>query len=96
MISITPLIIISFISAAFTLYLFAGTQHGQFNPRTYRFNAGNINEYTLLFMHWVPINLLIIKADLFVIYFGSLCKILVCGARDVVTQNNSFYPPCNL
>lgn len=77
-----PVIIMSFMSAAFTLYLFAATQHGQTNSRIYRFNAGNVNEYTLLYMHWAPINIIILKADLFVLYLSSLNKILVCGAND--------------
>lgn len=91
LISLLPLIIISFMSAVFTLFLFAITQHGQFNSRIYGFNSGIINEYTLLLMHWAPLNLLILKADVFNLYFGSLNKILVCGAKDVVTQNNSIY-----
>lgn len=81
--SLGPIIIISFISATFTLYLFASTQHGQFNTRIYGFSSGLANEYILLSIHWVPINLLIIKADLFSIYLGSLNKTLTCGVRDV-------------
>lgn len=70
--SFLPLIVISFIRAAFTLYLFARTQHGQFNSSVYGFSSGIVNEYSLLAMHWVPINLIIIKADLFILYSDSL------------------------
>lgn len=62
-----PIIIMSFIRAGFTLYLFATTQHGQYNSRIYGFTSGTINEYILLGLHWVPINLIILKADLFII-----------------------------
>lgn len=46
-----PLIVTSFMSAAFTLYLFANTQHGQFNSRIYGFSSGIVNEYVLLALH---------------------------------------------
>lgn len=65
--NIIPIIVISFIRAGFTLYLFASTQHGQYNSRIYGFTSGTINEYILLGLHWVPINLIILKADLFII-----------------------------
>lgn len=65
--NVFPIIIISFIRAGFTLYLFASTQHGQYNSRIYGFTSGTINEYILLGLHWVPINLIILKADLFII-----------------------------
>lgn len=65
--NIFPIIIISFISAGFTLYLFASTQHGQYNSRIYGFTSGTINEFILLGLHWVPINFIILKADLFII-----------------------------
>lgn len=48
---VTPLIVISFIRAAFTLYLFAFTQHGSYNKSLYRFSSGSINEYLLLILH---------------------------------------------
>jgi hypothetical protein len=94
--SLTPLIVISFIRAAFTLYLFAGTQHGQINARTFGFTSGTVGEYTLLMFHWVPVNLMIAKADLFSLYFGSLNKILACGAGDVIAQDNSLTTAHNL
>jgi NADH-ubiquinone oxidoreductase chain 4 len=69
---VLPLIVISFIRAAFTLYLFAYTQHGTYNSGVYSFNSGSINEYLVLILHWVPINLLIIKSEMLVFYFCSL------------------------
>jgi NADH-ubiquinone oxidoreductase chain 4 len=71
-ITIIPLMVISFIRAAFTLYLFASTQHGQYNSSVYGFTAGSVSEYVLLGIHWVPVNMLILKADLFILYLGSL------------------------
>jgi NADH-ubiquinone oxidoreductase chain 5 len=77
-----PLAIMSFISAAFTLYFYSFTQHGVLNSRIYGFSTGKINEFTLFVLHWLPINLIILKAEIFIIYFNSLIKILACGAGD--------------
>jgi NADH-ubiquinone oxidoreductase chain 4 len=74
LLTVAPLMIISFIRAAFTLYLFSYTQHGTLNSGLYRFSSGNLNEYITLLLHWAPLNLLIIKADIFIIYFNSLIK----------------------
>lgn len=65
--------VISFISAAFTLYLFSYTQHGQPYRALYNFTPGNFNEFINLLLHWVPLNLIILKAEL-LIYFNSLNK----------------------
>lgn len=73
--------IISFISAAFTLYLFSYTQHGQPYRGLYNFTPGSFNEFINLLLHWVPLNLIIIKAELFV-YPNSLIKIPICGVGD--------------
>jgi NADH-ubiquinone oxidoreductase chain 4 len=70
--NIIPLMVMSFIRAAFTLFLFARTQHGQFNSSVYGFTSGSVSEYTLLGLHWVPVNIIILKADLFMLYLGSL------------------------
>lgn len=80
---IVPIIVMSFIRAAFTLYLFRTTQHGQPLNSMYGFNSGSINEFVLILLHWVPINCLILKSDLFILYFGSLIKILICGVKDM-------------
>nr|QUI76267.1 NADH dehydrogenase subunit 4 [Cloeon dipterum] len=56
----------SFMSAAFTLYLFSYTQHGQPYSGLYNFTPGNFNEFINLLLHWVPLNLIIMKAELFV------------------------------
>lgn len=70
--SIIPLIFMSFMSAAFTLYLFAFTQHGSYPNNIYSVSPGHANEYLSLFLHWLPINLIIVKSTLLVIYFNSL------------------------
>lgn len=63
------LIFISFFRAAYTLYLYSFSQHGKFNIRNYSFSFALNREYLVLFLHWFPLNLLIIKRDLIVFIF---------------------------
>lgn len=67
--SIISLIIISFFRAGYSLYLYSYTQHGKYNIRIYRFYSGISREYLLLILHWLPLNLLILKIDFFIIWF---------------------------
>nr|UPX88325.1 NADH dehydrogenase subunit 4 [Coenosia pumila] len=55
---------LSFFSAAYTLYLYAYSQHGKIFSGVYSFSSGMIREYLLLFLHWFPLNLLILKSDM--------------------------------
>nr|YP_009408833.1 NADH dehydrogenase subunit 4 [Ceratitis fasciventris]ASL05806.1 NADH dehydrogenase subunit 4 [Ceratitis fasciventris] len=56
--------LLSFFSAAYTLYLYAYSQHGKLFSGVYSFSGGNIREYFLLFFHWFPLNLLILKSEI--------------------------------
>lgn len=62
------LIFISFFSAAYTLYLYSFRQHGKFNVGNYSFSFALSREYLILILHWFPLNLLILKSDLIVLY----------------------------
>nr|QNE85539.1 NADH dehydrogenase subunit 4 [Rivellia syngenesiae] len=55
--------LLSFFSAAYTLYLYAYSQHGKGFSGVYSFSGGKIREFLLLFLHWFPLNLLILKSD---------------------------------
>nr|UPX88403.1 NADH dehydrogenase subunit 4 [Melanagromyza aenea] len=55
--------LLSFFSAAYTLYLFSYSQHGKIFTGSYSFSSGNLREYLLLFLHWLPLNFLIVKSD---------------------------------
>nr|YP_010586545.1 NADH dehydrogenase subunit 4 [Rhyacophila kando]UZZ44359.1 NADH dehydrogenase subunit 4 [Rhyacophila kando] len=63
------LILISFFSAAYSLYLFSFNQHGKLSINMLGCSSGKLREYLLLFLHWFPLNLLILKVDLFLIWF---------------------------
>ena len=67
---------ISFFRAAYTLYLFSFSQHGKLYSGLFATSRGQNREYLLLFLHWVPLNLLILKGDLVYLWlcFGSLGK----------------------
>nr|YP_009663911.1 NADH dehydrogenase subunit 4 [Hydrotaea aenescens]QCW07944.1 NADH dehydrogenase subunit 4 [Hydrotaea aenescens] len=56
--------LLSFFSAAYTLYLYAYSQHGKLFSGVYSFSGGLVREYLLLFLHWFPLNLLILKGEL--------------------------------
>nr|WKU84173.1 NADH dehydrogenase subunit 4 [Somula decora] len=58
------LVFLSFFSAAYTLYLYSYTQHGKLYSGIYSFSMGYNREYLLLFLHWFPLNLLILKSEL--------------------------------
>nr|AML25853.1 NADH dehydrogenase subunit 4 [Staphylinidae sp. BMNH 1274171] len=59
------LMLISFFSAAYSLYLYAYSQHGANSLSIYSFMNGNLREFLLLILHWLPLNLLVFKGELF-------------------------------
>nr|YP_010446980.1 NADH dehydrogenase subunit 4 [Loxocera lunata]UTM10345.1 NADH dehydrogenase subunit 4 [Loxocera lunata] len=62
--SMIMLSLLSFFSAAYTLYLYSYSQHGKIFSGNYSFSMGKIREYLLLFLHWLPLNLLIMKSEI--------------------------------
>nr|QHD47921.1 NADH dehydrogenase subunit 4 [Suwallia bimaculata] len=54
---------LSFFSAAYTLYLYSYSQHGKIYSGVYSCCMGFTREYVLLCLHWVPLNLLILKSE---------------------------------
>nr|UDY72225.1 NADH dehydrogenase subunit 4 [Attacus atlas formosanus] len=67
--SMILLMLISFFSAGYSLYLFSYTQHGKFYQGLYSFYMGVSREYLMLFLHWFPLNLMILKVDFMMIWF---------------------------
>nr|YP_010248802.1 NADH dehydrogenase subunit 4 [Sarcophaga gracilior]QTT58080.1 NADH dehydrogenase subunit 4 [Sarcophaga gracilior] len=63
-VSMLMLSLLSFFSAAYTLYLYAYSQHGKIFSGVYSFSGGSVREFLLLFLHWFPLNLLILKGDM--------------------------------
>nr|ATR80946.1 NADH dehydrogenase subunit 4 [Cricula trifenestrata] len=67
--SIFLLMMISFFSAGYSLYLFSFTQHGKIFQGLYSFYMGVSREYLMLFLHWFPLNMMILKVDYVMIWF---------------------------
>lgn len=77
--------LISFFRAVYSLYLFAYTQHGRLRLNLFSFNRCYLREYLLLILHYLPLNVLVLKRELFSlwVYLNSLIKILICGVKVV-------------
>nr|YP_010527085.1 NADH dehydrogenase subunit 4 [Agrius convolvuli]UXR12422.1 NADH dehydrogenase subunit 4 [Agrius convolvuli]WMQ52817.1 NADH dehydrogenase subunit 4 [Agrius convolvuli] len=65
--SMIMLMLISFFSAGYSLYLYSYTQHGKFYQGMYSFYSGVSREYLLLLLHWFPLNIMILKVEYFMI-----------------------------
>nr|YP_009971653.1 NADH dehydrogenase subunit 4 [Thor amboinensis]QNG57248.1 NADH dehydrogenase subunit 4 [Thor amboinensis] len=55
--------ILSFFSAAYSLYMYSMSQHGKFTSFMFSFCSGKLREYLILLLHWLPLNLLILKGS---------------------------------
>nr|YP_010034220.1 NADH dehydrogenase subunit 4 [Monochamus sparsutus]QOW83759.1 NADH dehydrogenase subunit 4 [Monochamus sparsutus] len=62
------LVLISFFSAAYSLFLYAYSQHGTVYSGMYSMYSGSFREYLLLFLHWFPLNLLVLKSEYFTLW----------------------------
>nr|ARH54398.1 NADH dehydrogenase subunit 4 [Harmonia quadripunctata] len=58
---------ISFFSAVYCLYLYSYSQHGYFFSSLYSFEMINYRELILIFMHWIPLNIILLKSDFFIV-----------------------------
>nr|YP_005089282.1 NADH dehydrogenase subunit 4 [Libythea celtis]YP_010879510.1 NADH dehydrogenase subunit 4 [Libythea lepita]ADP01769.1 NADH dehydrogenase subunit 4 [Libythea celtis]WHE44874.1 NADH dehydrogenase subunit 4 [Libythea lepita] len=68
-ISMIMLMGVSFFSAGYSLYLYSYTQHGKYNLGLYSFYSGVSREYLMLMLHWLPLNILVMKIDYSMIWF---------------------------
>nr|ALO77619.1 NADH deshydrogenase subunit 4 [Cantharidae sp. GENSP01] len=64
-ISMLVLMFLSFFAASYSLYLYSFSQHGKLSFSGFSMSSGSIREYLLLFLHWVPLNLLFLMSDIF-------------------------------
>nr|YP_637122.1 NADH dehydrogenase subunit 4 [Adoxophyes honmai]AAY57400.1 NADH dehydrogenase subunit 4 [Adoxophyes honmai] len=79
------LMLISFFSAGYSLYLYSYTQHGKYYCGIYSFYTGVSREYLMLMLHWLPLNILVMKIDYSMIWFylNNLYKMLICGIKNM-------------
>nr|AHA41542.1 NADH dehydrogenase subunit 4 [Diabrotica virgifera virgifera] len=57
--------LMSFFSAVYSLFLYSYSQHGMFFSGAYSFYNGLIREYMLLLLHWLPLNIMFLKMEIF-------------------------------
>lgn len=55
---------LSFFRAAYTLYMYSISQHGKYINSLFSCCSGKVREYLILMLHWLPLNLLILKRGL--------------------------------
>nr|YP_337857.1 NADH dehydrogenase subunit 4 [Lysiosquillina maculata]ABA18069.1 NADH dehydrogenase subunit 4 [Lysiosquillina maculata] len=61
--------LLSFFSAAYTLYLFSISQHGKYYNGVYSCCSGKVREYLVLMLHWLPLNLMFMVGSIMLIVF---------------------------
>nr|QIE12523.1 NADH dehydrogenase subunit 4 [Lemnia saucia] len=61
------LMLLSFFSAVYCLFLYSYSQHGVFFSGLYSFLNINFRELLLIILHWLPLNLILLKSDYFII-----------------------------
>nr|YP_010329962.1 NADH dehydrogenase subunit 4 [Nyctemera adversata]UNP54880.1 NADH dehydrogenase subunit 4 [Nyctemera adversata] len=62
-ISMIMLMLISFFSAGYSLYLYSYIQHGKYYFGIYSYYTGVSREYLMLMLHWLPLNIMVVKID---------------------------------
>nr|UZT67487.1 NADH dehydrogenase subunit 4 [Ganaspini sp. ZJUH 20220007] len=60
MMMITPLMLLSFFSVLYSMFLYCSTQHGYINKNMFIFNMINIREFIMISLHLIPIILMIL------------------------------------
>nr|YP_010414783.1 NADH dehydrogenase subunit 4 [Mythimna unipuncta]YP_010627130.1 NADH dehydrogenase subunit 4 [Targalla apicifascia]URT60137.1 NADH dehydrogenase subunit 4 [Mythimna unipuncta]WBK26821.1 NADH dehydrogenase subunit 4 [Targalla apicifascia] len=68
-VSMLMLMLISFFSAGYSLYLYSFIQHGKYYSGVYSYYMGVSREYLMLMLHWLPLNILVMKIDYSMIWF---------------------------
>nr|YP_010586417.1 NADH dehydrogenase subunit 4 [Nyctiophylax orbicularis]UZZ44205.1 NADH dehydrogenase subunit 4 [Nyctiophylax orbicularis] len=63
MINMIFIILISFFSVAYSLYIYTFCHHGKFLSGLVVYILGTYKDYLILIMHWLPMNFLILKFD---------------------------------
>nr|YP_006576237.1 NADH dehydrogenase subunit 4 [Sphaerotheriidae sp. HYS-2012]AFH54819.1 NADH dehydrogenase subunit 4 [Sphaerotheriidae sp. HYS-2012] len=55
---------LSFIGSIYSFYMYSQSQHGEMFKGFFTIKMVMVREYLLMFMHWVPLNVLVLKSDL--------------------------------
>lgn len=57
--------VISFMRCCYSVYLFSITQHGYIYSGLSSFSSVSVREYLLIVLHFIPLNFLFLKLDIF-------------------------------
>lgn len=58
-----PVFFIRFLAAAYSLYLYTGSQHGSYPDYMCGYSGGCFLPSLVGFLHWVPVNVLVLLVD---------------------------------
>nr|AWN56246.1 NADH dehydrogenase subunit 4 [Euborellia annulipes] len=67
--SVYLLMLTLFFGAMYCYYLYSYSQHGLIYTGIYLCHPGEIREFLLMMLHWLPLNFLILKSNLFLMSF---------------------------
>nr|AII02377.1 NADH dehydrogenase subunit 4 [Pennisetia hylaeiformis] len=67
--SMIMLMLISFFSASYSLYLYSYSQHGKYYLGIYSYFLSVSREYLLLMLHWLPLNIFVLKINNLMVWF---------------------------
>nr|ASM82652.1 NADH dehydrogenase subunit 4 [Eudohrnia metallica] len=62
--SMLAMMIMTFLAAGYSLYLYARSQHGSSGSALYAHGGGDVREYLGLMLHWLPLNAILLKCGL--------------------------------
>nr|YP_010278737.1 NADH dehydrogenase subunit 4 [Apachyus feae]UKE80569.1 NADH dehydrogenase subunit 4 [Apachyus feae] len=62
--SMIGLMAASFLGAAYSLYFYSKSQHGNVYTGSYAFSGGTVREFLLMSLHWIPLNFLILSGEI--------------------------------
>nr|YP_010309790.1 NADH dehydrogenase subunit 4 [Megetra punctata]UMR54907.1 NADH dehydrogenase subunit 4 [Megetra punctata] len=65
LLNMITLSMLSFFGAVYSLYLYSFSQHGKIYMGIFPFNSASFREYLILLLHWFPLNVMILKGELF-------------------------------
>nr|YP_009159459.1 NADH dehydrogenase subunit 4 [Macrobrachium bullatum]AKQ09504.1 NADH dehydrogenase subunit 4 [Macrobrachium bullatum] len=66
LLAMIPVALLSFLSAAYSLYMFSLSQHGKYFSALFSCCSGKVREYLILMLHWLPLNVLVLKGSVLV------------------------------
>nr|YP_009764372.1 NADH dehydrogenase subunit 4 [Synalpheus microneptunus]QIS92010.1 NADH dehydrogenase subunit 4 [Synalpheus microneptunus] len=58
--------LLSFFSVSYTLYMYSMSQHGKNFSSLFSCCSGKLREYLVVALHWIPLNMLILKSEIMI------------------------------